>query len=136
MAEHDKLFKELLKSAFVEFLELFMPDVVKGIDRNCRIHFSDKEIFTDLTGGISLEPDLVAIAKYKGTKSMFIVHVEAQAKQESDFPRRMLYYYTWLHLKHRMPVYPIAICSYQTRKKQADSYESYYPDGSQILNFK
>ena len=31
--DHDRLFKELLRTFFVEFLELFLPEVVEYFDR-------------------------------------------------------------------------------------------------------
>ena len=136
MIDHDKLFKELLKSAFVDFLDLFMPEVSVCVDRYEKVIFKDKEIFTDLTGGISLEPDLVAIVKHDGSEAMFLIHVEVQSTKMANFPERMLYYYIWLHLKYKMPVYPIALCSYKSQTKQINTYETFYPQGTSILRFE
>ena len=47
---HDRLFKELLTTFFVEFLELFFPSVLEYLDTNS-IQFADKEVFSDLTQG-------------------------------------------------------------------------------------
>lgn len=33
MIDHDRLFKELLTTFFVEFLELFLPEVVTYVER-------------------------------------------------------------------------------------------------------
>jgi hypothetical protein len=48
--DHDRLFKELLATFFVEFLELFFSDFVRDLDRNS-IEFFDKQVFTDVTVG-------------------------------------------------------------------------------------
>jgi hypothetical protein len=34
MIDHDRLFKELISTFFVEFLELFLPQVARLIDRH------------------------------------------------------------------------------------------------------
>src|SRR5205085_12062238 len=48
--DHDRLFKELLTVFFVEFVELFLPDVAAYLDKDS-IEFLDKEVFTDVTAG-------------------------------------------------------------------------------------
>ncbi|MBL8152256.1 MAG: hypothetical protein JNN15_20215, partial [Blastocatellia bacterium] len=42
---HDAIFKELLKTFFIEFIEAFVPDVDKYLDKDS-IEFLDKEAFT------------------------------------------------------------------------------------------
>lgn len=59
MTDHDRLFKELISTFFLEFLELFFPAVLNYLDRNS-ITFLDKEIFTDVTEGDRHESDLMA----------------------------------------------------------------------------
>lgn len=46
MIDHDRLFRELLITFFVEFLELLFPQVVSYLERQ-PLEFLDKEIFTD-----------------------------------------------------------------------------------------
>ncbi len=48
MIDHDRLFKELLTTFFVEFLELFLPEVLAYLEDDS-IEFIDKEVFTDVT---------------------------------------------------------------------------------------
>ncbi len=55
----DQLFKDLLRTFFREFLELFFPDVAARLDFS-RVRFLDKEAFTDLPDGSRREADLVA----------------------------------------------------------------------------
>ena len=57
MIDHDRLFKELLTTFFVEFLELFLPEVLAYLERDS-IQFLDKEVFTDVTVGERYEADL------------------------------------------------------------------------------
>jgi hypothetical protein len=53
-----RLFKELLTTFFVEFLELFFPEVIVYLERNS-LEPLDKEIFTDVTAGERYEADFV-----------------------------------------------------------------------------
>ncbi len=48
MIDHDRLLKELISTFFVEFLDLFLPDVLKDIDRDT-IQFLPQEVLTDVT---------------------------------------------------------------------------------------
>ena len=48
--DHDRLFKELISTFFIEFIELFFPEVLKYIDINS-VSLLYKEIFTDVTAG-------------------------------------------------------------------------------------
>ena len=59
--DHDRLFKELLTTFFVDFLEVFCPELAKYLDPGS-LEFLDKEVFTDVTHGERHEVDLVAKA--------------------------------------------------------------------------
>ncbi|ACB52787.1 hypothetical protein cce_3439 [Crocosphaera subtropica ATCC 51142] len=48
MVDHGRLFKELLSTFFIEFIDLFFPQVITYVDKNS-INVLDKEIFTDVT---------------------------------------------------------------------------------------
>jgi hypothetical protein len=47
---HDRLFKELLSTFFIEFIELFFPEIVNDLDSQS-LQLLDKEVFTDVTSG-------------------------------------------------------------------------------------
>ena len=50
MIDHDRLFKELISTFFVEFIDLFFPQVASEIDRSS-IRFLPELILTDVTSG-------------------------------------------------------------------------------------
>src|SRR5689334_16175036 len=62
--DHDRLFKELLTVFFVEFIDLFLPDVAAYLDKDS-IEFLDKEVFTDVTAGSKHEVDLLVKARLR-----------------------------------------------------------------------
>ncbi|HKV42184.1 MAG TPA: hypothetical protein VJX67_23475, partial [Blastocatellia bacterium] len=45
--DHDRLFKELISTFFIEFLALFLPEICFYIEEGS-LEFLDKEIFTDI----------------------------------------------------------------------------------------
>jgi uncharacterized iron-regulated membrane protein len=96
MIDHDRLFKELLSTFFVEFLELFLPQVVNQIDRDS-IGFLPQEYFADLTTGETKIIDLLAQVQLASQETGFLVHVENQAATQADFSRRMFFYFARLH---------------------------------------
>ena len=126
--DHDRLFKQLLTTFFVEFLELFFPEMVEYLDRET-LEFLDKEVFTDVTGGERHEVDLMVKTRFRGQPSFFLVHVETQAQPQADFARRMFNYFARLHEKFALPVYPIALFSYdQATRTEPDQYRVEFPD--------
>ena len=133
--DHDRLFKELLTTFFRDFLEVFCPELAKHLDHES-LEFLDKEVFTDVTHGERHEVDLVAKARFQGKPLGFLIHVEAQAQQQDTFSHRMFTYFARFHEKYDLPVYPIAVLSFQTPKKQEpDEYRIDFPDLA-VLSFR
>lgn len=132
--DHDRLFKELISTFFIEFIELFFPAVREYLDTQSII-FLDKEVFTDVTEGEKHESDLIAKVKFQEKDAYFLIHVEAQASSDSQFNRRMFTYFARFDEKFAIPVYPIVIFSYDSPKKPAISkYEVKFPD-FKVLEF-
>jgi hypothetical protein len=132
--DHDRLFKELLTNFFVEFIELFFPRLAMEIDRDS-IQFLDKEIFTDVSTGERHEVDLLVKVRLRDGEAFILIHVENQAHPQPGFPRRMFQYYARLDGKFGLPIYPIAIFSYDRPfAPAADRFEVNLFD-LQILRF-
>lgn len=126
--EHDQLFKQLLTVFFAEFVELFLPELNVYLARET-IEFLDKEIFTDLSAGQRHEVDLLVKAKFNQSDAFFLVHVESQATAQDEFAKRMFRYFARLHEKFDLPVYPIALLSYDSpQRPEPDTYEVAFPD--------
>ena len=132
--DHDRLFKELISTFFIEFIELFFPQVLEYIDTESII-FLDKEIFTDVTAGDKYETDLIAKAKFLGQPSYFVIHIEAESGARPKFNQRMFRYFARLDEKLDLPIYPIVIFSYDSPKTVAvNNYQINFPD-FQVLKF-
>ncbi|MCW3054595.1 MAG: hypothetical protein JWN14_3765, partial [Chthonomonadales bacterium] len=115
---HDRLFKELLTVFFVEFVEAFLPEVALYLAPDS-IEFLDKEIFTDVTAGEKHIADLVVKVRFRERDAFFLVHIETQATNKADFPKRMFTYFAGLHEKYSLPVYPVVVFSYDAPPKPA-----------------
>jgi hypothetical protein len=132
--DHDRLFKELLSTFFVEFIALFFPEVMNYLDANSVI-LLDKEVFTDVTAGEKRETDLIAQVRFLGKPSYFLIHIEAESTARSAFNKRMFRYFARLHEKFDIPIYPIVLFSYEKPQKQAtDNYQVNFPD-FEVLKF-
>jgi hypothetical protein len=126
--DHDRLLKELLTTFFIEFLELFFPELLRRLDRDS-VEFLDKEVFTDVTEGERHEVDLLVKARFRGQPAFFLIHVESQAQKQTEFARRMFAYFARSHEKHGLPVYPIAVFSYdKPRRAEGDEYRVEFSD--------
>ena len=131
---HDRLFKELLTTFFVEFLDLFFPAVLEYLDTDS-IEFIDKEVFSDLVRGEKNILDLVALARFQSQDYSFLIHIENQASNAPEFNRRMFRYFCSLFLKYDRPIYPIVIFSYDAPKRlDRSDFVIHFPD-KQVINF-
>lgn len=116
---HDPLYKELIKTFFEEFLEVFFPDVHEAVDFHA-VKLISEEVYTDVLKGAARQLDIVVETKLRNTDGVIIVHIEPQSYVETDFHERMFRYFSLLYNKYRVPIVPIAVFSYDQswEKKQ------------------
>lgn len=135
MIDHDRLFKELLSIFFVDFVELFLPEVLPYLDTSF-LNFLDKEVFTDVTAGKRYETDLIVETKFLEQQTCFLIHVEHQSETEKDFSKRMFRYFARLYEKYDLPVYPVVIYSQDSPKRPEPSeHKISFPDRL-VLDFR
>lgn len=134
MIDHDRLFKELLTTFFVEFVDLFLPEVSESLERDS-ITFLDKKLFSDVTASEKFEVDLLARARVRGEAAFFLIHLEHQSSPQAGFGKRMFRYFARLHEKYDLPIYPIVLFSYDAPKRaEPDRFEVALA-GRRILDF-
>ncbi len=124
MTLHDQHFKKLLASFFYEFIEAFVPEIARGLDRR-QVELLDKElIWIRRRFGKAKFVDLVAKVTLKGAPGFILVHVEHQARRDPAIARRMFLYAAWLLERYGLPVWPVLLTSYaQPRRAEPDRYE-------------
>jgi predicted transposase YdaD len=134
MIDHDRLFKELLSTFFMEFLELFLPEIAATLERDS-LRFLPQEYFADLTTGEDKVIDLLVEVKQAGEDVGFLVHLEAQSSVEPDFPRRMFFYFARLHQKYLQRIYPIVVFSFaEPQREEPHTYRVAFPSRT-VLEF-
>jgi predicted transposase YdaD len=136
MPDHDRLFKQLLSTFFLEFLALFVPELAREVEADS-VEFLEKETFTDAVAGHHHVVDLLARVRVLGAPGCILVHVEtqAQAKAMAQFPQRMFRYFAGLEARHGLPIYPVAVLSYtRSRTLRPSVYEMNLP-GLNVLRF-
>jgi hypothetical protein len=120
--DHDRLFKELIRTYFKEFIQLFFPEAYKAIDFDY-VNFLSEEVFTDVVKGSKRKVDVLIETKLKGETALIIVHFESQAQFQEDFPDRMFVYFSRLYEKYRRKILPIAIFSYDEKRDEESSFK-------------
>ena len=109
---HDALFKMLLKTPTIlqGFFDAFLPETGRFVDFT-HLEFMDKEGFT--TDDRKRTGDLLIKTQFRGEAAGFLIHLEHQAQRDSDLAMRMLEYFMLDWREYRLPVYPIAVLTYQ-----------------------
>jgi hypothetical protein len=137
MVDHDRLFKQLLSTFFLEFLDLFAPELAHDVEPGS-VEFLEKETFTDAVAGARHVVDLLARVRLRGAPGCILVHVENQADANviAEFPRRMFRYFAGIEARHGLPIYPVAVFSFaRPRRPHPDRYEMALP-GLRVLRFR
>ena len=132
---HDKLFKELIKTFFFEFIELFLPELAADIEPDS-FEFLDKELIANVRDGSVLEADIVVKCRFRGTDKHFLIHIENQAYSASDFARRMFIYFARFIESSGLDVYPIVLFTFDAPlRAEPDSYKVHFPT-LEVLTFR
>ena len=112
--DHDQLFKQLLTTFFLEFLELFTPEFFAAIDPQS-LEILPLEYFTDIEAGERKAMDVIVRVNLLGrpnapasSRISVVVNCEHQSSTQANFHRRMFFYFAQLHRKYLQPVYPLA----------------------------
>ena len=134
MIDHDELFKKLLTTFFVEFIELFLPEVAAYLDRDSVV-FLPQEYFADTTTGERRKIDILAQVKFRGQDTGFLIHLENQSYDQDHLDRRMLFYFARLYQKFLLPIYPIVVFSFDyPLRAQSQQHTVTFPD-LKVLEF-
>ena len=135
--EYDSLFKQLLKTFFQAFMELLFPKEAQRILWES-IEFLNTEEHAQTDTGQSFHRDadlLVKAHALDGEEELFLIHVEIENPWRETFRARMFEYFMLIKLKHRLPIFPIALCP--ERRSKPFAVESYREQlfGHELLNF-
>jgi len=122
--DYDSPWKDILHSAFPEFMAFFFPDAGARIDWRQPHEFLDTElrqVVQDAELGRRHADVLVRVTTVDGLTEHVYVHVEVQGGREIDFARRMFVYHYRLFDRFDAPVASFAVL--------ADDDPRWKPDG-------
>ncbi|MBD2580138.1 hypothetical protein [Oscillatoria sp. FACHB-1406] len=78
--DHDAIFKELLSTFFLDFLELFVPSVLEYAEpRELSFEPTEtvREVFSPIAPGKKKIADVVARLSFRDRQACFLVHLES-----------------------------------------------------------
>ena len=119
--DHDRMFKELIKTFFQEFVEAFFPNIYPFIDFST-VTFLEQEVFTDILKGEKRQIDILAEVTLQDEERLILIHIEPQSSYQKEFHERMFIYCSRLYEKHRKTILPISIFSYNDVKEVPDQF--------------
>lgn len=132
--DHDYLFKELLRACFTDFIELFLPEVMQYLDTS-KLEFVEQERKSEITRLQKRAVDLLVKARFKGRLTYFLIHVEAQAQKKGWSSKRMFFYFAVQTYEHDLPVYPIALLTWdKPQTPDSGQFKVEFPD-RRVLEF-
>jgi hypothetical protein len=131
----DHIYKELFSVCFLEFVDLFLPEVAAYLDKDFALVPMDKELLPDVMMSDGYEVDVLMKARFLGSDAYFLIHVENESTKRGGFPKRLYRYFTKIDDKYDLPVYPVAVFSYDSPKSEAPhTYEIAFPNKT-VLKF-
>ncbi len=106
--DHDALFKWLLKDPVILrlFFEEFLPEVASYTDFS-KLEYLDKE--TRTLRGQRRTGDLLVKVHFKEQEAAFLIHVEHEARRDTDIAWRLLEYVILDRRESGLPVYPVLV---------------------------
>ncbi|WP_181592706.1 Rpn family recombination-promoting nuclease/putative transposase [Paenibacillus sp. YN15] len=134
MTDHDALYKELLRTFFQDFMELFFPETAVFMDFT-EVEFLSEEVVVDIAGGKKSRLDVLVKTRLKHEQAFILVHQEPQAYYQEEFPERMFIYAARLYEKYRLRVLPIAIISHSRQTAEPEGFGWELP-GLEVLRFR
>ena len=133
--DHDRLFKTLLTTFFVDFVALFLPEVNAKLEPDS-LEFLSQEIFTDIHSGEKHIVDVLVKVRLAGEETCLLIHVENQASSKAEFALRMFTYFARLHEKYGLPIYPVAVFSFDAPKRAEPNKYVVNVPGLRVLDFR
>ena len=131
---HDRLFKQLIESFFVEFIDLFFPQVSCLMDKK-QIAFLQQEVITDVQDQEQHVVDILVKTRLADEEGIILIHIENQAQRRPDYNRKMFKYFARLHEKHQKKILPIVVYGHNTNLTETDNYQVAF-SFMKVLEFK
>ena len=122
--QHDKIFKQLLRTFLEDFLRLVAPQALEKMDLSSP-ELLDKELFTAGPHGRRRELDLLVRVRTHNGRPL-LIHVEIEARASRRMPKRLWHYRSQIQARYDTQVLTIVI--YLKRGRPSVILESWESD--------
>jgi len=118
----DKIIKEIMDSVFMTLSKKFIDNSYKN----------SEELSTDLQKTREKKTDFLRLFKYENLKDNFILHAEAQSKDDPKMIYRMIEYHAMLLQKYEMRVVQLVFYFGKGKSRMQNIYQ----DGTNSFSFE
>lgn len=143
MVDRDRLFRDLLKSFFLEFVDLFFPKIAVAIDPKSIRFLEDEESLKPQEQGDhppastqqEASSNVLVQVRLRGQESCFWVHLENSSETNIKLERRIFHTFARLDEKYNLPIYPIILqSSEKSQRLETNGYRVEFVD-RRVLDF-
>lgn len=143
MVDRDRLFRDLLKNFFLEFVDLFFPKIAVAIDPKSIRFLEDEESPKPQEQGDNppapaqqgASSNVLVQVRLRGQESCFWVHLENSSKTNIKLERRIFHTFARLDEKYNLPIYPIILQFSDTSQRlETNGYRVEFVD-RRVLDF-
>lgn len=145
MVDRDRLFRDLLKNFFLEFVDLFFPKIAVAIDPKSIRFLEDEESPKPQEQGeqeatpqkkeASPSSNVLVQVRLRGQESCFWVHLESSPKADIKLERSIFHTFAHLDEKYNLPIYPIILQSAESSQRlETNGYRVEFVD-RRVLDF-
>lgn len=143
MVDRDRLFRDLLKNFFLEFVDLFFPKIAVAIDPKSIRFLEDEESPKPQEQGDNppaptvqgASSNVLVQVRLRGQESCFWVHLENSSETSIKLERRIFHTFARLDEKYNLPIYPIILQSSDTSQRlETNGYRVEFVD-RRVLDF-
>lgn len=143
MVDRDRLFRDLLKNFFLEFVDLFFPKIAVAIDPKSIRFLEEEESPKPQEQGENppappksrTSSDVFVQVRLRGQESCFWVHLENSQEANIKLERRIFHTFARLDEKYNLPIYPIILQSAESSQRlETNGYRVEFVD-RKVLDF-
>jgi hypothetical protein len=120
--KHDEVFKLLLENFFLEFIDLFFPQISRLIDTK-HVIFMPQEIIVDILAKDKHIVDILVETRFKDEEGIVLIHVENQSQRMAGYNEKMFRYYSRLYEKYRKKILPVVVYAHKEKVQEAESFQ-------------
>ncbi|NJM66214.1 MAG: DUF4351 domain-containing protein [Acaryochloris sp. RU_4_1] len=143
MVDRDLLFRDLIKTFFLEFVDLFFPKIAVAIDPKSIRFIEDQKSqplqeqreHSSALQTLPTSSEILVQVRLRGQEACFWVHLEYGANKEIKLERRVFHTFAHLDAKYNLPIYPIILqASASAQPLETNGYRVEFVD-RKVLDF-